>query len=128
MGLIFLLHYFQLLFLIICFLPITKQVPICFCDFSSHSRIFHWDGDVTTTGEGLLILTDTRHSWPLRIKGFVLTTWVCHRWESKTQPSACETNAQTDCATAAAQQVPKVIHELHVLTQKLEKLCTENKI
>ena len=30
---------------------------------SSHSRIFHWYGDVTIAGEGLQILTYARHSW-----------------------------------------------------------------
>ena len=37
--------------------------------FSSHSRFFHLYGDVTITGEGLQILTDARHSWPLSSKG-----------------------------------------------------------
>ena len=37
--------------------------------FSSHSKFFHSDGDVTITGEGVQILTYDRHSWPLRSEG-----------------------------------------------------------
>ena len=32
---------------------------------SSHSRVFHSNGDVTITGERLQILTNVRRSWPL---------------------------------------------------------------
>ena len=31
----------------------------------------------------------------------VFTTQVCRGWDSNTQPSTCEVNAITDCATAA---------------------------
>ena len=112
---------------------------------SSHSRIFHSYGDITTmaaaiTGEGLQILTNyARHLWPLSSEGSlachiycdtghpfimvivrgpltltliaegltvklslpVLTSQVCHGWDSSTQPSACGANALTHCATAA---------------------------
>ena len=43
--------------------------------FSYHSRIFHSFGDVTIPGEGLHILTCTRHSWPLSSEGSL----KCHR-------------------------------------------------
>ena len=41
--------------------------------FSSHSRIFA-HGDVTITGEGMQILTDARHIWPLNSEG----SFACH--------------------------------------------------
>ena len=34
------------------------------------SRIFHTYGDVNIAGEGLHILTNARHSWPLSSEGF----------------------------------------------------------
>ena len=30
-----------------------------------------------------------------------LTTWVCRDWNSNTQPTTCEVNALSDCATEA---------------------------
>ena len=42
--------------------------------FLSHSKIFHSDGDVIVTGEGLQILTYARHSWPLSSKASI----ACH--------------------------------------------------
>ena len=36
---------------------------------TGHSRIFHSYGRIITTGEGLQILTDARHSWPLSNEG-----------------------------------------------------------
>ena len=36
--------------------------------FSPQSRIFQSYGYVTITGEGIQILTNTRHSWPLNIE------------------------------------------------------------
>ena len=39
-------------------------------------EIFHSYGDVTMTGEGLQILTDARHSWPLSTEGFL----GCHTY------------------------------------------------
>ena len=41
---------------------------------SSHSRTFHSCGEVTIAGEGLQILTDDRHSWPLNREGSL----TCH--------------------------------------------------
>ena len=32
----------------------------------------------------------------------VFTSWACGGWDSNTQPSACDANALTDCANAAA--------------------------
>ena len=43
---------------------------------SPHSRIFHSYGDVTIAGEGLQILTYTRHSWPLSSEGSL----TCHTY------------------------------------------------
>ena len=50
---------------------------LCFlfvCGFTSYSRIFHSYGGATITGEGLHILTYTRHSWPLSSVGSL----ACH--------------------------------------------------
>ena len=44
--------------------------------FSSHLRIFQSYGDVTMTGEGLLILTYARHLWPLNSEGSL----ACHTY------------------------------------------------
>ena len=44
--------------------------------FSSHSRIFHSFGDVTSTGEGLQILTYAQHLWPLSREGSL----ACHTY------------------------------------------------
>ena len=41
--------------------------------FTSHSRIVRVYRDFTITGEGLLILIYTRHSWPLSSEGTTLT-------------------------------------------------------
>ena len=43
---------------------------------SSHSRIFHSYGDVSITGEGLQILTYSRHLWPLSSE----CSLVCHTY------------------------------------------------
>ena len=45
----------------------SKSLFVCLFVWSStsHSRIFHPYGDVIIIGEGLQILTYTRHSWPL---------------------------------------------------------------
>ena len=47
---------------------------VCLC--SSQWRIFHLYGDVTITGEGLQILTYTRHQWPLNSEG----SSACHTY------------------------------------------------
>ena len=48
---------------------------LCVClGFTSYSRIFHSHGDITFTGEGLQILTYTRHSWPVSSEGSL----ACH--------------------------------------------------
>ena len=100
------------------------------CGFSSNSRIFRSYWNVTIAGEGLQILTFARHieqwgfhtycdtghpfimvisedthtyiaeDWAVELSLPVSTTWVCRGWDSNTQPSACEANAQTHCATA----------------------------
>ena len=53
----------------------VKEI-LCF-DFAclSHSRIFHSYGDVTTTGEGLQILTYARHLWPLSSEDSLHLLW-----------------------------------------------------
>ena len=43
---------------------------------SSHLRFFHSFGNVTTAGEGLPILTYTRHSWPSSCEGSL----ACHTY------------------------------------------------
>ena len=49
----------------------TLAMSICLFvwSLSSHLRIFHSYGDVTIAGEGLQILTNARHSWPLSSEG-----------------------------------------------------------
>ena len=49
-----------------------KSLFVCL----SHSRIFNWYGDVTTTDERLQIFTFTRHSWPLSSE----VTLACHTY------------------------------------------------
>ena len=51
---------------------------VCFFvwGFSSDMRIFHSYGDVTITGEGLQILTYTRHYWSLSSEGSL----ACHTY------------------------------------------------
>ena len=90
---------------------------------SSYSRIFHSYGDASITGEGLQMLTYSRHFFsvphlllheasvsnghlrgPLtltpiaerltvELKIPILTTYVCSDWDSNSQPSACRANA-----------------------------------
>ena len=58
---------------------------LCFlfvCGFTSYSRIFHSYGGVTITGEGLHILTYTRHSWPLSSVGSL----ACHTYSDTRHP------------------------------------------
>ena len=45
--------------------------------FSSHSRIFHSYGDVTITGEGLQIVTFTRHKWSFSSEGSLACYTFC---------------------------------------------------
>ena len=44
--------------------------------FFVYSRIVYWHKDVTIAGEGLQILTYTRHSWPLSSEGSL----ACHAY------------------------------------------------
>ena len=94
--------------------------------FSSHLRIFHSNGEVTITGGGLRILV-LEHVIPTRTRKVAVYTymvifedprhlhllpsdqqWTCHRLflqlrysNIQVKPSACESYALTDCATAA---------------------------
>ena len=109
--------------------------------FSSHTIIFHSYGDGIIAGEGLQILTYSRHTWSFSSEGslawntyyytghpFIMVISEdlfhtqlllsvqrlsrhclilrlrsgCRGWGSNTIPSACEANALTHCATAAA--------------------------
>ena len=54
----------------------TDDVNVEIFCLSSHSRIFHLYGDVTITGEGLQILNNARHSWPLSSEGSL----ACHTY------------------------------------------------
>ena len=45
--------------------------------FSSDFSIFHSYGDVTIAGEGLQIMTCSRHSWPLSIEGSLTCQNYC---------------------------------------------------
>ena len=48
-------------------------------DFTSHSKNCHSHGDVTITGEGLQILTYTRHSWYKKVRVLQLDTLTVTR-------------------------------------------------
>ena len=52
-----------------------------FGGFSSHSRIFHSDGNVTIARQGQQILTLASHSWTLRSEGSL----ACHTYCGKVQ-------------------------------------------
>ena len=47
---------------------------LCVGGLSSHSRIFHWFGDVTITDVSLRGLTYTWHLWPLSSEGSLAFT------------------------------------------------------
>ena len=49
-----------------------------------------------------MTLTTIAERLALELSLPVLTTHICRGWDSNTQPSACQTNVLTDCATAAA--------------------------
>ena len=53
----------------------TMNTGLFVCGFSSHSRIVHSFGDVTITGEKLL-LTHAHHLWPLSSEGSL----ACHTY------------------------------------------------
>ena len=60
----------------------TKKPPlICLFiwDLTFNSRTFHLFGDVTSVGEGLQILTYTRHSWPLSSEDSLASHIYCDR-------------------------------------------------
>ena len=62
-------------FINFCVCVISKPYFCLFVwSFSSHSRILQSFGDVTIAGEGLQILTYTRHLWPLSSEGSL----ACH--------------------------------------------------
>ena len=45
---------------------------------TSHSKMFHSNGEVTITGEGLQILSYTLHTWPLSSEGYLECHTYCH--------------------------------------------------
>ena len=55
----------------------SEHVCLFDLDLSSHSRIFHWYGDATNSGEGLQILTYAQHSWPLSSEGSLTYHTYC---------------------------------------------------
>ena len=126
---------------------------VCFGGLSSHSRIFHLYGDVTT-GEDLcsalmaieqwgffsvphwlwhrasvynghvrgpVTLTPIADRLAVELSLPVFTTYVCRRWDSNTQPSACEASTLTHCATAA-------ISSWCTPTNNISKTCIGAKI
>ena len=60
----------------------TLNLSLFVWGLSGHSRIFHSYGRIITTGEGLQILTDARHSWPLSSEG----SFVFHTYCDKGDP------------------------------------------
>ena len=64
--------------LLYCVLVAALVMVILLVFGSSHSRILHSFGDVTITGEGLQILTNARHSWPLSSEGSILCYTYCN--------------------------------------------------
>ena len=56
----------------------------------------------------------------------VLTTRVCGSWDSNTQPSAFEVNAQTDCATAAGQFTVTLVYSNHAYKEMMIITCTKH--
>ena len=62
-----------------------------------------WHGASVYIGHlwGPVVLTPTAKRLAVELSLPVLTTWDCRCLDSNTQPSACEANALTDCATAA---------------------------
>ena len=49
----------------------------------------------------------------------VLMTRVCGSWDSNTQPSAFEVNAQTDCATTSDQFTVKLVYSNHAYKEMM---------
>ena len=65
------------------FLHIFFICFVCFCfvwAFTFHSRTFYSYGDITITGEELLILTYDRCSWPLSSDGSLVYHKFCDTW------------------------------------------------
>ena len=54
----------------------VDEICLFVCSLSSQSRMFHWFGNVTITGEGLQILTTDRHSLSLSSEGSL----ACHTY------------------------------------------------
>ena len=50
---------------------------------------------------GPVILTPIAERLAVELSLPVFTTWICRDWDSNIQPSACEANAITHCASAA---------------------------
>ena len=63
-----------------------------------------WHGTFNYNGHqrGPLTLTQVTGRLAVELSLPVLTTYICHGWDSKTQLSVCVTNPRTDSATAAA--------------------------
>ena len=63
-----------------------------------------WHGASVYYGHlrGPVTLTPNAERLAVELSLHVLTTWVCRCWDSNTQPSACGSNALTNCATIAA--------------------------
>ena len=62
-----------------------------------------WYGASIKNGDfrGPMTLTPIGERLALELSLPVFKTYACRRWDSNTQPSACEANALTNCATAA---------------------------
>ena len=52
---------------------------------------------------GPVTLTPIAEHLAVELSEPVFTTWVYRGWDSNTQPSACDANALTHCATDAVQ-------------------------
>lgn len=53
-----------------------------------------------------------------------LTTWVCRDWNSNIQPSTCEVNALSDCAT----EVVSASYETLYITSRVPSVLVKNNV
>ena len=76
--------------------------------FSVPHQLWHGASICNSHFRGPETLAHVAESLAVELSLPVFMTSVCHRWDSNTQPSASETNAQTDCATTAVRSLLKV--------------------
>ena len=75
---------------------------------SSHSRIFHSNGDVAIAGKRLQILTYVRQSWPLSSEGSL----ACHTYCDMGHPFMMSSPRIRDSHTCLAQELSLPVLQL----------------